>query len=86
MPTYEYECDVCQVHFERKQKFDDEPVANCPKCQGKSRRVIHSTPIIFKGSGFYVTDHRLSTGPDISKNIEKKSKESLPGGKKGEGK
>lgn len=85
MPTYEYECDVCQVHFERKQKYDDDPVANCPECQGKSRRVIHSTPIIFKGSGFYVTDHRLSTGPDIGKSIEKKSKESPPVGKKGKG-
>ena len=30
----------------------------CPKCQGKARRVLHSTPVIFKGSGFYVTDNR----------------------------
>ncbi|MBU2608674.1 MAG: FmdB family transcriptional regulator, partial [Chloroflexi bacterium] len=37
-----------------------EPVNICPKCQGKARRVIHSVPIIFKGSGFYVTDHRKS--------------------------
>lgn len=58
MPIYEYECGVCHFHFERKQRFDEEPVAMCPKCQGKACRVIHSVPIIFKGSGFYITDSR----------------------------
>ena len=58
MPIYEYECSLCHFHFERKQRFDEEPVAICPKCQGKARRVLHSTPVIFKGSGFYVTDNR----------------------------
>jgi len=58
VPTYEYECGKCQFRFERKQSFDEEPVAVCPQCQGKARRVIHSTPVIFKGSGFYITDSR----------------------------
>jgi putative FmdB family regulatory protein len=58
MPIYEYECGSCHFHFERKQRFDEEPVAMCPKCGGKARRVIHSVPIIFKGSGFYTTDSR----------------------------
>ncbi len=58
MPTYEYECNECDFLFERKQRFDEEPVAMCPKCQGKARRVIHSTPVIFRGSGFYITDSR----------------------------
>ena len=58
MPIYEYECDICQCRFERRQKFDEEPVAMCPECEGKARRVIHSVPIIFKGSGFYTTDNR----------------------------
>ncbi|MFC1984309.1 FmdB family zinc ribbon protein [Chloroflexota bacterium] len=58
MPTYEYECSVCHHHFERKQRFDEEPIAICPECKEKARRVLHSTPIIFKGSGFYVTDNR----------------------------
>jgi len=62
VPTYEYECDFCQHRFERKQRFDEEPVALCPRCQGKARRVIHSIPIIFKGSGFYVTDNRKHSG------------------------
>ncbi len=69
MPIYEYECSVCNWHFERKQRFDAEPIALCPKCQGKARRVIHSVPIIFKGSGFYTTDNRKSSG------IEKASEE-----------
>ena len=64
MPIYEYECDVCRCRFERRQKFDEEPVAMCPECQGKARRVIHSVPIIFKGSGFYITDSRQSKMPD----------------------
>ncbi|MFC1908125.1 FmdB family zinc ribbon protein [Chloroflexota bacterium] len=58
MPVYEYECNLCNLHFERKQGFDEEPVAICPECQGKAHQVIHSVPIIFKGSGFYVTDNR----------------------------
>ena len=58
MPIYEYECGLCHFCFERKQRFDDEPVAMCPKCQGKARRVLHSVPVIFKGSGFYITDSR----------------------------
>ena len=70
MPTYEYECSLCHFHFERKQGFDEEPIAMCPKCQGKARRVIHSVPVIFKGSGFYITDSRK--GSDTEKGREKK--------------
>jgi len=73
VPTYEYECGVCHSHFERKQNFDDEPVAMCPKCQGKSHRVIHSVPIIFRGSGFYITDSRK--GSDSEKWQEKPGKD-----------
>ncbi len=58
MPIYDYECGLCHFRFERKQRFDEEPVAICPKCQGKARRVLHSIPVIFKGSGFYITDNR----------------------------
>lgn len=58
MPIYEYECDLCSFRFEKKQRFDDEPLTECPKCQGEVRRVFHSSPVIFKGSGFYITDSR----------------------------
>ncbi len=70
MPIYEYECSLCHFHFERRQRFDDEPVTICPKCQGKTRRVLHSTPVIFKGSGFYITDNRKG---DTVEKAEKKT-------------
>jgi len=60
MPTYEYECGHCGHRFEVKQGFKDKPQAKCPQCTETARRVFHPTPIIFKGSGFYVTDHRPS--------------------------
>ena len=73
MPTYEYECGLCHCHFERKQRFDEEPVAKCPKCDGQARRVLHSIPVIFKGSGFYTTDNRK--GSDTKKAKKKKPDE-----------
>lgn len=82
MPIYEYECGQCQFRFERKQSFDEEPVAICPHCQGKARRVIHSTPIIFKGSGFYITDSRKHSKSEEHKKPEK-SKEEVPVKEKG---
>ena len=75
MPIYEYECGDCHNHFERKQKFDEEPVAMCPKCKSKARRVIHSVPIIFKGSGFYVTDHPKGNHGGKAPSTEKVGKE-----------
>ena len=63
MPIYEYECTACRLRFERRQRFDEEPVASCPECSGKARRVIHSVPVLFRGSGFYCTDYgRGSSG------------------------
>jgi len=71
VPIYEYECGLCHFHFERKQGFDEEPVAMCPKCQGKARRVLHSVPVIFKGSGFYTTDNRKDDATESAKGGEK---------------
>lgn len=80
MPIYEYECCECEFTFERKQRFDEEPVAMCPECEGKARRVIHSVPIIFKGSGFYVTDSRKSSAPaPATKEVSKKGKKGQKG-------
>ena len=73
MPIYEYECDCCLHNFELKQRFDDEPAAICPKCKGQARRVFHPAPIIFKGSGFYITDNRK--GGSTEKSEESKPKE-----------
>ena len=57
MPTYQYLCPNCDLEFELKQSFTDESIVSCPKCQNGARRLFSPVPIIFKGSGFYVTDN-----------------------------
>jgi putative FmdB family regulatory protein len=63
MPVYVYQCDNCGVRFERQQKFTDPLLTRCPECSKKTLRKIY-TPvgIVFKGSGFYATDHRSPSG------------------------
>ena len=63
MPIYTYRCENCGVQFERTQKFSDAPLTRCPECNKKSLRKVY-TPvgIVFKGSGFYATDHRSPSG------------------------
>ena len=78
MPTYEYECGQCSYRFDKRQGFDDEPQAMCPQCQGKARRVFHPAPIIYRGSGFYVTDSRKNSAPE-SGSGESKSSEAKSG-------
>ena len=57
MPTYEYKCNSCSHVFEAFQSIKDDPLDTCPLCGKKVRRLINGgTGIIFKGSGFYVTD------------------------------
>jgi len=58
MPIYAYECKDCGVRFERRQSFSDEPIRVCPECEGTTHRLIQPAGVIFKGSGFYVTDNR----------------------------
>jgi putative FmdB family regulatory protein len=74
MPIYEYECESCHHRFELKQSFSAKPQAACPECTKKSRRVFHPAPIIFKGSGFYITDHSGSN-PASAKAEPKKETE-----------
>jgi putative FmdB family regulatory protein len=77
MPVYTYRCDSCGVQFERHQFFQDAPLKICPECRKKSlRKVITPTRIIFKGSGFYATDHKSPSGSKSSS--ESKSQESKP--------
>jgi putative FmdB family regulatory protein len=57
MPTYEYECKSCSHNFEIFQSMSEAPIKNCPECGGEVRRLIFGgAGVIFKGSGFYVTD------------------------------
>jgi putative FmdB family regulatory protein len=63
MPTYTYRCQSCGVEFDRVQKFNDKPLTRCPECRkGTVRRVPQATAIVFKGSGWYATDHRSPSG------------------------
>ncbi len=73
MPVYTYRCENCGVQFERHQSFTDAPLKTCPECRKKAlKKVITPTKIIFKGSGFYATDHKSPSGD--SSNIKKAEK------------
>lgn len=65
MPTYHYRCDACGHAFDAFQKFSEDPLRICPECEGAIRRVIQPTPVVFKGSGWYINDSKSkgSTGP-----------------------
>ena len=59
MPTYDYECNKCGYKFDLFQSITSKPSATCPKCKSKAQRLISGGGgIIFKGSGFYVTDYK----------------------------
>jgi putative FmdB family regulatory protein len=63
MPVYTYRCESCGIRFEQSQKFSDAPLTRCPECGKKSlRKVYQPVGIVFKGSGFYATDHRSPSG------------------------
>lgn len=75
MPVYTYRCESCGVQFERHQSFNDAPLKTCPECRKKSlKKIITPTKIIFKGSGFYATDHKSPSG-DRSHTGNKEKKE-----------
>lgn len=61
MPTYEYACDDCKYEFEEFQSITAAPLTECPECKGRVRRLISAgNGLIFKGSGFYITDYKNS--------------------------
>lgn len=74
MPTYQYRCEDCGITFERFQHFSEQPLTTCPECGGSVHRVIQPVGIIFKGSGFYVTDHKASTSNLMPKSDHSASK------------
>ncbi|MHB1503806.1 MAG: FmdB family zinc ribbon protein [Acidimicrobiales bacterium] len=77
MPTYEYVCSACGEHLEVVQSFRDDPLTECPVCGGDLRKVFGNIGIVFKGSGFYKTDSRSSSGSKAS------SSTSTPSGSSG---
>ena len=80
MPIYIYRCESCGVQFERHQSFTDEPLKRCPECSKNSlRKVLTPAGIVFKGSGWYATDHKSSSGtprPPKSENKDSGSSKS----------
>lgn len=64
MPTYTYHCDACGHGFETVQRFADDPLTECPQCGSRIRRVIQPVGVVFKGSGWYITDSRPKSSSD----------------------
>ena len=64
MPTYEYACQKCGHEFEQFQSMRDEPLKKCPKCKKAAlKRLVGSgAGLIFKGTGFYITDYKNKSG------------------------
>jgi putative FmdB family regulatory protein len=85
MPVYEYECEQCGVRFERLQRMADASLTECPECSGHVHRVMQPVGVIFKGSGFYVTDNkgRSSTGVPAPKKKEDEGKTSTTSAESG---
>jgi len=74
MPIYEYECAECGIHFDRLQRFGDSPPDTCPNGHAQVHRLLSQPAIIFKGSGFYVTDHgRNGRGKSARKSRSQKT-------------
>ena len=72
MPIYTYRCTSCGVRFDQQQKFTDQPLTRCPECSKKTLlKVFQPVGVVFKGSGFYATDHRSPSGQSRSNSKEK---------------
>ena len=93
MPTYQYACTACGHQLEAVQSFADEPLTECPACEGRLRKLFSSVGVVFKGSGFYRTDSRTGATKDgaakesetkdgAAKDAPKKPESSTPAAKK----
>jgi putative FmdB family regulatory protein len=77
MPLYTYRCDNCGIQFDRRQHFNDKPLVRCPECGAPAlRKLYQPVGIVFKGSGFYATDHRSPSG---------QTKSTTPSSERGDG-
>lgn len=75
MPLYDYKCLKCKKIFEVEQKISSSPLENCPNCGGPVKRIISSgVGVVFKGSGFHVTDYRKDKKSPAPVKKEKTSK------------
>ncbi len=66
MPTYGYRCIDCKHEFSVFQAMKDDPISTCPECSGAVKRLLYPVGVVFKGSGWYITDSRKADAKDIS--------------------
>lgn len=87
MPTYDYRCKACSNAWEEWQSITAEPTKKCPKCgKAKAERVIGpGAGLLFRGSGFYITDYRSDSYKKAAKAESGRKGESKSDGKKSEG-
>lgn len=78
MPLYDYQCTNCQKVIEVRHGFNDSYAERCSACGGELRRLISPAPIIFKGSGFYVTDSRKKESTSSESSTPKSDSPSAP--------
>ncbi len=84
MPKYDYRCSECGHVYEKREGFDAPSVQTCPQCAGTARRVLTPPAIVFKGSGWYVTDHRKGSDSEVASSSSSTSAKSEPSGKPAE--
>lgn len=85
MPTYQYACTSCGEELEVVQKFTDDALTECPKCQGRLRKVFSAVGVVFKGSGFYKTDSRSAKSSAASSGVPKEPAKSESASSTGSG-
>jgi len=68
VPLYDYRCSSCGNHYELREGFDAPSRQPCPKCGNEAKRVLHPPPIVFKGSGFYITDSKKGGSATLADN------------------
>jgi putative FmdB family regulatory protein len=66
VPTYQYACTACDHAFEQVQSFQEDSLTDCPRCEGRLRKIFNAVGVVFKGSGFYRTDSRADGGSGSS--------------------
>lgn len=79
VPTYEYQCSRCKAVYELRQGFDAETTHKCEECgKGTAKRILHAPKVLFKGSGWYVTDSKGKNPAAADSESKPESTESTP--------
>ena len=81
MPIYEYQCQKCGEHIEKRQSISDEPLKVCEACGGELVKKISLSGFQFKGAGWYVTDYSRKNGKGPAESAEKSSSGESTAGK-----